>query len=237
MRGTPPKVRVSNGMPRSIFRLLAPATLAVVALSATAAGHPIPPPRDPDAIVRRADQALAALRTLRAEFVQEVVNPLLERTTTGRGRLLYKAPDRFRIAYSDPAGDLVVHDGTNVWIYLPSTQPGQVIRQSAAATGVRNPLTYLRDLRGRFTAREAGVETVSGRPADKLVLSPSAPDAGFTEIVVWVDRGTALLRRVRTTSEDGLVTTYTFTTLERNVALDDGPFRFRPPRGIEVYDQ
>jgi len=193
--------------------------------------------QDPDAIVRRADQALAALRTLRAEFVQEVVNPLLERTTTGRGRLLYQAPDRFRIAYADPAGDLVVHDGTHVWIYLPSTQPGQVIRQAADASGVRNPLTYLRDLRGRFTARDAGAEAVQGRTADKLVLSPRTPEAGFDEIVVWVDRATGLLRRVRTTTEDGVTTTYTFTTLERNVALDDGPFRFTKPHGIEIFDQ
>lgn len=219
-------------MTRRFAGLLFAAALAVP--SAVAATLPA---QDPDAIVRRADQALAALRTLRAEFVQEVRNPLLERTTTGRGRLLYKAPDRFRIAYSEPAGDLVVDDGSHVWIYLPSSQPGQVIRQNAQNSGVQNPLTYLRDLRGRFTAREAGVERVSGQPADVLVLSPRSAGAGFEEITVWVDRATGLLRRVRTTTEDQVVTTYTFTSLDRNVELDDGPFRFSPPRNIEVFDQ
>ena len=227
-----PAAGVSNG----VTRLLASFLLAgILGVPSGAAG--LSPVQDPDAIVRRADQALAALRTLRADFVQEVRNPLLERTTTGRGRLLYKSPDRFRIAYSEPAGDLVVDDGTHVWIYLPSSQPGQVIRQNAENAGVQNPLTYLRDLRGRFTAREAGVERVSGAAAEVLVLSPRTQGAGFDEIRVWVDRATGLLRRVRTSTEDGVVSTYTFTSLDRNVDLGDGPFRFTPPRGIEIYDQ
>ena len=223
--------------PLLLMAIVVPPGLSAARLSTSWATAVPVRAQDPEGIVRRADQALAALRTLRAEFVQEVHNPLLERTTTGRGRLLYKSPDRFRIAYSDPAGDLVVHDGAHVWIYLPSTQPGQVIRQDAEVSGVRNPLTYLRDLRGRFTAREAGVEPIAGRAADKLVLAPRTADAGFDEIVAWVDRASGLLRRVRTTTEDGVVTTYTFTSLERNVELGDGPFRFTPPRGIEVFDQ
>ena len=223
--------------------LVALATLALVApptqrLPAEALTHGVGVPRgqDPDAIVRRADEALAALRSLRAPFVQQVQNPLLEKSTTGRGTILYKAPDRFRIAYSDPAGDLVVNDGARVWIYLPSSQPGQVIRQPAAETGIRNPLTYLRDLRGRYTARYAGVESVSGHVADKLELAPRDEHAPFAGVEAWVDRATGLLRRVRTRAADGVVTTYTFTTLERNARLNDTLFRFTPPRGVEIFD-
>ncbi len=218
---------------RFTLRLLALLTASLAAPGAAPAAAPV---QDPDAILRRADEALASLTTLRADFVQEVQNPLLERTTTGHGRILYRAPDRFRIAYSDPAGDLIVDDGTHVWIYLPSTQPGQVIRQNAANSGVRNPLTYLRDLRARYVARSAGVETVSGRPADHLVLRPKPGGAEFERVDAWVDRSTGLLRRVRTRTADGMVTTYTFTSLDRDVSLGDGPFRFVPPRGIEVYD-
>ncbi len=216
----------------------APVCLAVPAVALVVVFAPTPVRgQDPDAILRRADQALAGLTTLRAEFTQEVTNPLLERTTTGRGRILYRSPDRFRIAYADPAGDLIVGDGVYVWIYLPSAQPGQVVRQDAAASGVRNPLTYIRDVRGRYDARAAGVETVAGRSAEHLVLAPRA-GAGeeFQRIEAWVDRSTGLVRRLRTRTPDGVVTTYTFTTLDRDVELGDGPFRFTPPRGIEVYD-
>ncbi|MDX1624683.1 MAG: outer membrane lipoprotein chaperone LolA [Gemmatimonadota bacterium] len=192
---------------------------------------------DPSAIVQRSDRALAALESLRADFVQRVENPILERTTTGRGTLAYSAPDRFRIAYSEPAGDLVVNDGDRVWIYLPSSQPGQAIRQPADASGVRNPLTYLRDLRRAFVARHAGVEAVAGHASDHLALLPKGPDAPFVRLDVWVDRGTRLPRQVRTETEDGIVTTYTFRDFRRNAAVDPGLFRFSPPEGVEVYDQ
>lgn len=200
---------------------------------APAAADPV---QDPETIARAADAAVAALTSLGAEFTQEVVNPILERTTTGRGTLLYKAPDRFRIAWSDPAGDVVVNDGARVWIYLPSSQPGQVIRQPAAEAGVRNPLTYLRDLRDRFLARTAGRESVAGRPADHLAMTPKDESAPFAALDVWVDAATKLPRRVRTTTPDGVVTTYTFHGFQRNVGLADRLFTFAVPDGVEVFD-
>ena len=193
---------------------------------------------DAEAIVRRADRALAALETLRADFTQRVENPILEKTTIGRGTIAYRAPDRFRIAYSDPAGDLVVNDGTQVWIYLPSSQPGQVIRQPAAESGVQNPITYLRDLRTGHAVRQAGTETIGGRAADHLVLTPTpeALDGAFERMDVWVDRASGLLRQVRTETSDGIVTTYTFGKLEPNAALADSLFRFAVPSSVDVFD-
>ena len=206
----------------------------------TTPGIPVverPALQDPEEIARSADAALDALRSLGAEFEQEVVNPILERTTTGRGTLLYQAPDRFRIAYTDPAGDVVVNDGQFVWIYLPSSQPGQVIRQPAERSGVQNPLTYLRDLRRHFDARHAGREDVGGHPTDHLRMDPKSGRAPFARLDVWVDRSTRLPRQVRTTTADDVVTTYTFKTFQRNVELADRLFTFAPPEGVEVFDQ
>ncbi|MFN2382959.1 MAG: outer membrane lipoprotein chaperone LolA [Gemmatimonadota bacterium] len=193
--------------------------------------------QDPTAVLARADRALAALTTLRAGFTQQVVNPALERTSTGRGTLSYRAPDRFRIAYADPAGDVVVNDGRRVWIYLPSAQPGQVIRQPAAESGVANPLTYLRDLRGQYTARLVGAGTVAGQRADHLALVPRSAAAPFAGLDIWIDRATGLTRQVRTVVAGGVTTTYTFTAWTPGAALRDDVFRFRIPRGVEVFDQ
>lgn len=204
--------------------------LALLALPPAAAGQ------EPDAVVARADGALEALSTLEADFVQRVENPILERTEIGHGTLLYRAPDRFRVAYGYPAGDVVVNDGTWVWIYLPSSQPGQVIRQPAEAAGVRNPLTFLREVRDAYAIEDAGVEALAGGPADRLVLTPTASDAAFERVDVWVDRRTGLPRQIRTATPDGVVRTTTFTSLERNVRIGPDVFRFRVPPGVEVFD-
>ena len=63
-----------------------------------------------------------------------------------------------------------------------------------------------------------------------------ADDAPFESVDAWVGRETGLLRQVRTRTSDGVETSYTFTTLRRNVPLADSRFRFSPPAGVEVFD-
>lgn len=193
--------------------------------------------QDADAIADRADRALAALESLQADFVQRAVNPILEKTEIGHGTLYYRAPGRYRIDYRYPAGDVVVDDGTWVWIYLPSSQPGQVIRQPADGSGGANPLTYLRDLRTMYDVALAGNDGVSGELSDHLALSPKSADAPFTDVDVWVGRDSGLVRQVRTRTPDGIEKSYTFTALRRGASVPDSRFRFSPPRGVEVYDQ
>lgn len=192
--------------------------------------------QDPEAVADRADRALAALTSLQADFVQRVVNPILEKNEIGHGTLYYRAPGKYRIDYRYPAGDVVVDDGTWVWIYLPSSQPGQVIRQPTDGSGGANPLTYLRDLRAMYDAALAGSETVSGEVSDHLALSPRSDDAPFTDVDVWVGRDSGLVRQVRTRTADGIEKSYTFTTLRRGTSVPDSRFRFSPPAGVEVYD-
>ena len=215
-----------------IRRLSILAALLVASTSAAAA-----PEQDPDAIAERADRALASLRTLEAHFVQRVANPVLEKTEIGHGVLYYRAPGRYRIEYTYPRGDVVVDDGTWVWIYLPSSQPDQVIRQPADGSGGANPLTYLRDLRSMYDVELAGSEAISGETSDRLTMEPRDADAPFTQVDVWVGRQTGLLRRVRTVTPDGVEKSYTFTSLEPGAGVPDTRFRFSPPAGVEVYDQ
>jgi outer membrane lipoprotein carrier protein len=208
---------------------------AIVTLLAVPAG--LSGGQDPGALAQRADQALAELTTMRATFTQHVENPVLERTTVGRGILTYRAPARFRITYSDPAGDVVVNDATYVWIYLPSSQPGQVIRQLAAESGVQNPLTFLRDLRGSYAPKAAQPDIVAGMTADRLSLAPLGTNTPYTYLEVWIDRASGLLRQVETRTAEGVTTRYTFETLEPNVQLAVSAFRFEVPSDVEIFDQ
>ncbi len=213
--------------------LLAASIAALTAVPPTAGrAH-----QDPEAIAERADRVLASLTALQADFVQRVENPILEKTEIGHGTLYYRAPGQYRIEYRYPPGDVVVDDGTWTWIYLPSSQPGQVIRQPADGTGGANPLTYLRDLRSLYAVELAGAETISGELTDHLSLTPRSEEAPFTEVHVWVGRESGLVRQVRTGTPDGVEKAYTFTSLNRGAAIPDSRFRFSPPRGVEVYDQ
>ena len=217
---------------RTGLPILLAATLALADSPVAASAR-----QDPEAIASRADRAFASVSSLQADFVQRVVNPVLEKTEIGHGTLYYRAPGRYRIEYRYPEGDVVVDDGAWIWIYLPSSQPGQVIRQPADGSGGANPLTYLRDLRTMYVLGLAGSETVSGELSDHLALEPRSKDAPFTHVDVWVGRETGLMRQVRARTPDGVEKSYTFTALRRGAAVPDSRFEFSPPPGVEVYDQ
>lgn len=211
--------------------------VAVLLMTSTATTLRAQSASDPEAIARRADQALAVITGLRADFVQRVENPVIERTTVGSGVLLYGNGGRFRIEYSDPAGDVVVNDGDHVWIYLPSSQPDQVIRQRASESGVQNPLTFLRDLRSLYRITAISDATIGGRASDRLVLEPVDERAPYAGLEVWVDRSDHLPKQVRTRTIQDVVTTYTFAGFDLRAAPPTSAFAFEVPVDTEIFDQ
>ncbi|HYR30444.1 MAG TPA: outer membrane lipoprotein carrier protein LolA, partial [Gemmatimonadales bacterium] len=86
------------------------------------------PAQDPGPILDRASAAYQTISTLAADFVQIVANPLVGGPDTTRGRLYEMRPSRFAMRFTDPRGDRIVADGRWLWLYTPSTTPGQVIR-------------------------------------------------------------------------------------------------------------
>ena len=65
------------------------------------------------------------LQSARASFEQVVTNPLTGSKLQSRGEFEQARPDRFAFRFADPKGDVIVSDGKFVWVYLPSSTPGQ----------------------------------------------------------------------------------------------------------------
>lgn len=189
-----------------------------------------------DAILARAADAYADIRTLRADFEQSTENPVLRRTTTSRGTIFQARPDRFLMRFSQPEGDRIVSDGTWIWVYYPSVDAQQVIRMRAGAGGagaVDLQAQFLGDPTRRFEARLVGEESVGGRAADVLQLTPREP-GNFRALKVWVDRRDHLVRRFEITEHNGVVRRFLLRNLAPGADVDDSLFRFTPPEGAHV---
>src|SRR5688572_27024474 len=76
--------------------------------------------------IDRAVAAYARLTSMRAEFRHTLTNPLTGTTQTTSGELIRRKPNLMSISFNN--GDRVAADGTTLWVYLPSSVPGQVIR-------------------------------------------------------------------------------------------------------------
>jgi len=191
-------------------------------------------------VLDRASAVYQTITTLSADFVQIVANPMIGAPDTTRGRLYQVRPSRFAMRFTDPKGDRIVADGRYLWLYTPSTTPGQVIRSRIPEYGTTGPNLigqFVEHPRERYTARYARADSLPGGMADVVTLKPKAGDQPYTEATIWVGREDGLVRRLEILETSG----QRRTVLLGNVKVNDGvPGRevtFSPPAGVRVVDQ
>ena len=191
---------------------------------------------DAAAILRRASAAYANVRSLRAQFVMQYENAILRQKTTSRGTLYQRTPDRIALRFSDPAGDLLIGDGTNFYWYLPSVDAKQVLCTPAGAGGsggvdlqaqfVGNPVE-------RFQSTLHADESVGGRPANVLTLVPRQR-AEYRSLKVWLDTRDSLARRFEITEANGTIRRFDLADMAVNPSIPDATFRFTRPENARV---
>jgi outer membrane lipoprotein carrier protein len=211
------------------------------AASATPASAPTPVKggrQDANAILARVEQTTAGVRTLEADFVQNLHVPLLGSDRQSTGRLYQRKPDRFLMRFTDPAGDVMVADGRYFWIYYPSSDRTQVIRTSIAEGGEQADFQkqFLSNATQRFVATLNGEETVAGRPTWALTLVPRR-ESPYKLIRIWVDKEDNLVRRFEMTEENDSVRRVELRNLKVNQPVSDALFTFTPPPGTHVFEQ
>lgn len=190
-------------------------------------------------ILREASAAYEQVRSLQADFTMRHENPILRRTTTSRGTLYQRQPDRILLRFSDPAGDVIVGDGTYFWVYYPSIDTEQVMRAPASQAGtggVDLQAQFVGDPVERFRYTLEGQESVAGRPADVLVLTPKS-EVGYAQLKVWIDRDDSLVRRFEIVEHNGATRRFDLADLQINPTLEDDLFRFTPPAGARVVER
>lgn len=190
-------------------------------------------------ILARAESTYNGLSSLRARFTQTIEVPLLERTRTGSGAWYQKGRGRFKMEFEDPVGDVIVADGTYIWLYYPTTNPGQVIRSTIEA---RTTGAHMVDLQGRifedaktiYDAEYLLEEVVTDRPAHLIELIPRE-DSPYRRVRVWVDTETYLVRKFEITEENETVRTVELGRLEPDAPIPDWYFRFDPPPNVDLF--
>jgi outer membrane lipoprotein carrier protein len=204
---------------------------------AAAAPAPTPAPADDGAaILRRAAAAYENVRSLQADFVMNFENPLLRQRLTSRGTLYQRQPDRIALRFTDPAGDMIIGDGQYFYLYYPSNNPDQYIRQAAAAageTGVNLQAQFVGNPVERFNYTLEGSESVGGRAARVLTLVPRQR-AEYRSLKVWIDDRDSLARRFEITEHNGSVRRFDLQNMQVNPSLSDAVFRFTPPPGARA---
>ena len=196
--------------------------------------------QDADAIVGRSSRVYRSLASLTADFVQVIDNPMID-SAESRGTLVQAGPSKLAMRFTDPPGEAVVIDGEHVWVYTPSTVPGQVLRLKAPSGGPvygYNLLAWFLDRPAeRYHAKFLREDKVGSRTVDVVELTPAVPDLPFERAVLWLDRQDGLPRRLEITERSGALRTLALSNLRVNRRVPASTFEFEVPSGVRVVDQ
>jgi len=209
------------------------------ALTAPLPGTPVQA-QDAASIVRRAGVTFRSLTSLQADFVQIIQDTGLGDTLRSKGRLYQAGPSAFAMRFDDPPDEAIVIDGKYVWLYTPSSTPGQVIRMRMETDPVygANLLAKLLDRPAeRYRSTWIRADTLGGRPVQVVAIVPGSEDLNFSKAVLWLDTETALPQRIELTESASVRRILTLAHLRPNTAIDKSVFEFKVPKGIRVVDQ
>lgn len=174
---------------------------------------------------------LRDVKTGRADFTQTVTTADRANTKTSSGEFAFARPERFRFAYTKPYQQLIVSDGSTVWIYDADLEQASA-RPVAQALG-STPAALLAG--GNIDA-QFELKALPDRDGLQWVqATPKAEDSGFQSARVGF-RGQDLAA-LEITDSFGQRSLLRFSNWQPNVTLPAERFRFAPPPGTDVIRQ
>lgn len=208
-------------------RLPSPIELAIVLVLAApgAAAQQSPAAGGASAL----DSFLADVRTLRAEFTQELWTADQRLLQTETGTLSLSRPNRFRWTYAAPTELTVVADGEQLWIY--DVELAQVTVAPFDESVGSSPAMLLS---GDSSVRD-GFDVAEQYRLDGLdwvKLVPKQGGSDFTSVRIGFD-GSAP-RRLELVDGLNQVTRIELAGLSLNPELPPDTFEFEAPAGVDV---
>ena len=211
-----------------------------LAALASAAGYtPVVQAQDAAAIVRRAGALYRGLSSLQADFIQVIEDARLGDPLKTSGRLYQAGQNAFAMRFTDPPEDAIVIDGRYVWVYTPSTTPGQVLRtpmESDPVYGVNLLARILDRPTDRYGATWLRADALNGHRVDVVAIVPKT-NVNFLKAVLWLDQEDALPRRIELDESPGVRRILTLSRLRPNAPIERERFEFPVPKGVRVGDQ
>jgi outer membrane lipoprotein carrier protein len=147
------------------------------------------------------------------------------------GTFAFQRPGKFRWVYDKPNKQVLVGDGTRLWIHDPDLNQVTVKKIGAAISSTPAALLAGKDdITALFTLRDAG--TADG--LSWVEATPKAQDTGFERVRLGL-QGKALAA-MELHDQLGGRTLLRFTELKSNAPVTADSFKFTPPKGADVLE-
>ena len=178
---------------------------------------------------QRVERFIANLQTLQADFKQSLTDSKGQVTDRSSGTLAIQRPNRFRWDYREPHEQLIVADGTQIWLYDADLEQVTVRRLDTSLSAT--PAMLLSG-EGKLGDNFNVTESSRDANAEWVMMEPKRSDTDFK----WVRLGFGgeTLKFMQLADKLGQITTLEFLNVQRNATLDASRFKFTPPPGADV---
>jgi outer membrane lipoprotein carrier protein len=174
----------------------------------------------------------AQTTTARAHFAQIVLDRNMKMLQQATGTMQFSRPGRFRWEYDRPYEQLIVGDGSKVWLYDKDLNQVTVRRfDRALGSSPAALLAGSDDIEKSYRLTSLG----SQDGLDWLEAVPRTQDTAFERVKLGF--GKAGLEAMELRDQFGQITVIKFSTIERNPKLSPESFRFTPPKGADVISE
>jgi outer membrane lipoprotein carrier protein len=181
---------------------------------------------------QRAEQFLQGLQSLQAQFTQTLTDRTGQVTDESSGTLAIKRPNRFRWDYRDPYEQVIVADGTRVWVYDSDLEQVTVRKLDVALSST--PAMLLSG-DGALTDNFNVTDSSERNGVLWVSMEPKRNDTDFKAVRLGFSAGkTQELRFMELADKLGQTTLLEFSKFERNPTLDPSRFVFKVPAGADV---
>lgn len=168
-------------------------------------------------------------RTVKAQFSQTVLDRNGKQVQSASGVMQFSRPGKFRWIYEKPYVQLIVGDGSKVWMHdadlnqVTVKKLDQVLGSSPAAL-----LAGDNEIERNFDLVDGG----RGEGLEWVEAVPKTKDSGFEKIRIAFRDGVLAAMELR--DHFGQTTVIRFAAVERNPKLASSLFSFTPPKGADV---
>ncbi len=173
----------------------------------------------------------SGLRGLDGQFAQQVVDQRGRVKESSSGRVALSAPRQFRWEYTRPHPQLIIADGSKLWVYAPDLEQARVSPQGTEEQN--NPLTALINPALLEQQYDISEEAAPRDGMQWLSLTPKRDTQASFDVAALGFSGGAL-SRMELTDAVGQRTIINFSGWKKNPSFAAGTFRFVPGKDVDV---
>ena len=164
-----------------------------------------------------------------ARFAQMVLDSNMKMLQQASGTMEFSRPGKFRWVYHKPYEQVIVSDGSRLWIY--DKDLNQVTVRSLDRALGSSPAALLAGkdvLEENYTLNNIGTQ----EGLEWVEAVPKRQDTAFERVRIGF--GKTGLEAMELRDQFGQITVIKFADVERNPKLPAGTFEFKPPPGADV---